>query len=95
MPLAQLADPWQKMPLGGTAGEVRPPPNHRHSRFTSVLLNGRGSGFLIILAHIHHPFHYFSSVFPFSATALFFFYYTLLLDHRRFSVYPINRFVEA
>ncbi|KAF3836417.1 hypothetical protein F7725_028975 [Dissostichus mawsoni] len=23
MPLAQLADPWQKMPLGGTQGEVR------------------------------------------------------------------------
>lgn len=23
MPLAQLADPWQKMPVGGTAGEVR------------------------------------------------------------------------
>lgn len=22
MPLAQLADPWQKMPVGGTAGEV-------------------------------------------------------------------------
>lgn len=22
MPLAQLADPWQKMPLGGAAGEV-------------------------------------------------------------------------
>ncbi|MEQ2290643.1 hypothetical protein AMECASPLE_005263 [Ameca splendens] len=21
MPLAQLADPWQKMPVGGTAGE--------------------------------------------------------------------------
>lgn len=24
MPLAQLADPWQKMPMGGTPGEVRP-----------------------------------------------------------------------
>lgn len=23
MPLAQLADPWQKMPMGGTPGEVR------------------------------------------------------------------------
>lgn len=23
MPLAQLADPWQKMPLGGASGEVR------------------------------------------------------------------------
>lgn len=23
MPLAQLADPWQKMPVGGTTGEVR------------------------------------------------------------------------
>lgn len=31
MPLAQLADPWQKMPLGGTAGEVRPPLTHRHT----------------------------------------------------------------
>lgn len=34
MPLAQLADPWQKMPMGGTSGEVRsrttrtPTPDH-------------------------------------------------------------------
>lgn len=25
MPLAQLADPWQKMPVEGTSGEVSPP----------------------------------------------------------------------
>lgn len=27
MPLAQLADPWQKMPMGGTPGEVSPRTN--------------------------------------------------------------------
>lgn len=29
MPLAQLADPWQKMPVGGTTGEVRHSHGHR------------------------------------------------------------------
>lgn len=28
MPLAQLADPWQKMPMGGTSGEVRRSSEH-------------------------------------------------------------------
>lgn len=32
MPLAQLADPWQKMPMGGTPGEVRPGANTPESR---------------------------------------------------------------
>lgn len=42
MPLAQLADPWQKMPVEGTSGEVSP---HNTQRVPAP----RGSGTAVCL----------------------------------------------